>query len=581
MPAAADTTTDRSAYITRNENETRSADVFMGVRYANAARFAAPVAYTLPAGVYDATKWPDVPYQSYSAEYGTNGRPEWGLGNGTYNWSGYPNGGVREAENPLTLNIFAPSGRTGSLPVIVVFHGGGFTVNSAIAYQTLGHRLAAKGLIVVLAEYRADIFGWNYNPEWAAETGWDGPDFALQDQKSALQWVNKNIGAFGGDPANVTLEGTSAGGASVLACYEDETTWGLWSRAICSSGGGIGQRWTAEQNGSNKGYVAQAAKEQLVFEALQGRLCDWLDPSRSLADAIGVSSYATALRNNVSPECILALRGARWRFKGIRAGSNSQTYGASENLYPFQDGDTLEHPTALAAFAADDVANKPLWILTAGNEANLIGYKTTGSTPPVDAYNWVRNLGYVGEDELFAADFMSGLSLPEKRRRAFNDGVFGAAAYLIARQHTLNGNTAYLELFNYKSPGNNGSDYANHSTDMIYSFGNVEWGSSKAGTDLDVTLVYTRDIFFAEGRMQLIANFARHGNPNTEYSYAGDFDLFGTAPGFTMEAYDDSNKNWNISGKVSEDDAIGALADVCNCNDFRQNAFANYEARLT
>jgi carboxylesterase type B len=581
MPAAADTTTYRSTYITRNENETRSADVFMGVRYANAARFAAPVAYTLPAGVYDATKWPDVPYQSYSAEYGTNGRPEWGLGNGTYNWSGYPNGGVKEAENPLTLNIFAPSGRTGSLPVMVVFHGGGFTVNSAIAYQTLGHRLAAKGLIVVLAEYRADIFGWNYNSEWAAETGWDGPDFALQDQKSALQWVNSNIAYFGGDPENVTLEGTSAGGASVLACYEDETTWDWWSRAICSSGGGLGQRWRAEQSERHMGYVAKAAQEQRVFESLKDGLRDWLDPSRTLADAIDASSYATALRNNVSPACLLALRGGRERFTKIRAESSEQTYKASENLYPFQDGVTLKYPTALAAFVADDVANKPLWILTAGNEANLIDYNFTESEPPVNAYSWARNLGYAGEDELFATDFMSGLSLREKRRRAYNDGVFGAAAYLIARQHTLNGNTAYLELFNYKSPGNKGSHYANHSTDMIYSFGNVEWGSGKDITDLDVTLVHTRDIFFAEGRMQLIANFARHGNPNTEYTYAGDFDLFGTGPGFTMEAYDDSDKNWNISGKVSEDDAIGALAEVCNCNDFRQNAFANYEARLT
>lgn len=576
IPNAEDISGDRATYITRNSAKSSTCDAFMNLRYANAGRFAAPVAYTMPAGVYDAQGWSDVPYQSYISEYGDNGRPEWGVDNGAYNWAGYPNGGVIEAENPLTLNVFAPSGRVGTLPVVVMFHGGGYTVNSAISYLTLGHRLSQKGLIVVLVEYRADVFGWNYNPDWAAEPEWDGPDFALQDQKMGLKWVYDNIASFGGDASNITLMGTSAGGASTLAFYEDESTWSWWSRAICSSGGGIGQRWKEGPSARNKGYVEKAAEEARMFTAIGNSLKDWTDSTRTLTEAIAATSLATALRNSISPLVWLGVRGGGERYNSIRAGSSAKSYRASTNIYPLQDGDTLEYPTSLAAFQADDVAGKTLWILTAGNEANLIGYNQTTDEPSVNAYSWARNLGYVGEDELFDAAFMSSLSSREQRRRAYNDGVFGAAAYLIARQHTLNGNTSYLELFNYKSPGN-GSDYANHSTDMIYSFGNVEWGVGMSG---DEARVYTQDIFFADGRMQSIANYAMHGNPNTDYSYSADPDLFATPAGYTMVAYNDTDKNWNVSGKFSEFNAEDSPATVVNHDLFRQNAFGNYETRL-
>lgn len=577
IPHTEDVSSDRTTYIVRNESKTRTVDAFMGVRYGNAERFSSPVSYALPSGVYDAQTWPNVPYQSYISEYGTDGRPEWGLESGAYNWAGYPNE-VREVENPLTLNIFAPSGRTGSLPVVVMFHGGGFTVNSAIAYQSLGHRLATKGVIVVLVEYRGGIFGWNYNPEWALEGSWEGPDFAFQDQKMGLKWVYDNIATFGGDATNITIAGTSAGGASVLGFYEDSTTWSWWNRGLCSSGGGIGQRWKAEASERNKGYVEQSASEERALTTLSDSLEDWLDPSQTFGDAIAATSYGAALRDNLSPENVLSLRGAGNRYKSIRVGSTATTYTASQNLYPFQDGSTLTHETALDAFKADDVANKTLWILTAGNEANLIGYNTTTDDPNRNAYSWAKNLGYSGEKELFDTPFMTGefFSDRERVRRTYNDGVFGAAAYLIARQHTLNGNTAYLELFNYKSPGN-GSSYANHSTDIIYSFGNVEWGS---GVSDGVARVYTQDIFFADGRMQLVANFAKNGNPNTAYNYVDDYDLFASSADFSMVAYNDTDHNWNVSGKFSEFNATNSTAIVENRIGFRQDALANYEERI-
>jgi carboxylesterase type B len=575
FPNAADISADRATYNARNTGKTVDVEAFMGIRYGNAARFAAPVAYSLPTGNWDATKWPDVPFQSYSAEYGTNGRPEWGTLNGSYNWSGFPSGGVKEAENTLTLNIFRPVNAS-NLPPVILFHGGGWTVNSAIAYQQLAHRLAAKGLIVILIEYRGGIFGWNYNSGWTSDATWTGPDFAVQDQKLAVKWVYDNIASFGGDPNNNTLTGTSAGGASVLNFYEDDSTWGWWSRALCSSGGGIGERWNAGPSNKHMGYIEQAAQEQRVLELAGDGVRDWVDPSQTFNDAIAADGYANALRFNISPENLLALRGGKQRYKGLRYGSTALTYSASLNHYPYQDGNPLTYATSLKAFQADAVADKPLWILTAGNEANLVGYSLTTDEPALNGHSWAKNLGYSGTAELFNEPFMSGLSDREKMRRLYNDGIFGAAAYMIARQHTLNGNTAYLEGFNYKSPGN-GGHYANHSTDIIYMTGNTEWGSGKSG---DEALVYTQDIFFADGRMQNLANFAKHGDPNTPYNYGGGYDLFETPPNFVMVPYNDTDKNWNISGLYSEFNAIGAPAAVANYNNYRQDAFANYEERL-
>lgn len=568
QPWSGDTSTDADTYRTRNAAKTRRVRTWMGMRYANQQRWKPPVIDN-STGVIDCSVWPNVPWQQSSLEGGTSGRPEWGLANGDYLWSGYPGGNVTEDENICTLNLWMPEG-AGPFPLFVWFHGGAWTVNSAIAYQTLGHRLALKGIAVASVEYPLSNFGWFYDDDATLEPTWDGPDFALQCQKAALQWLNDRKTSFGFD--DITIGGTSAGGAAVLAMMEDSTTWGLFDNVWSTCGGGAGKRWGAEPNENNAGYRKLWSGYKQAITSTAPYIQDISTPSRTLEDAISADGYMSAVRNGLHPLTVQALSDARNRIKGW-GGNLFYSYTGSRNVFPLKDGVTLSYDSSMEAFANDDVANKPMVISTAGNEASLVGYTTEASAPSLNPYEYARLLGYNGSIELFSETFMSSLDGPEQIRRAYNDSIFGFPAYYQAYKHSDNGNNAYLVNFNYKSDGN-GAPYANHSTDRHMGiFGNLEWGVGLSGSEAKI---YVDDLLFADGYMQLVANFCNSGNPNTEYSFAGDFSLFDTPAGFSLAAFDTTNKTWNVAGKFSATNATDAPPTVTQHTDFRVSAFDAY-----
>lgn len=141
------------------------------------------------------------------------------------------------SEDCLWLNIFAPATRAEPLPVMVWLHGGGFTLGSAGLPPYHGANLAARGVILVSVNYRLGHLGFFAHPALDAEQP-DGPvnNFALLDQIAALRWVRENIEAFGGDAANVTLFGESAGARSVLSLMCSPLAAGLFHKAIIQSG---------------------------------------------------------------------------------------------------------------------------------------------------------------------------------------------------------------------------------------------------------------------------------------------------------------------------------------------------------
>jgi para-nitrobenzyl esterase len=147
------------------------------------------------------------------------------------------------SEDCLYLNIWAPTfapeqAATQRLPVMVWIHGGGNTLGFADATQ--GYQLAgSQQVIVVTLQYRLGVFGWLSHPALrdAAATPADASsNFGLLDQIAGLQWVHDNIAAFGGDPANVTIFGESAGGQDVFALMAAPPAKGLFHRAIAQSG---------------------------------------------------------------------------------------------------------------------------------------------------------------------------------------------------------------------------------------------------------------------------------------------------------------------------------------------------------
>jgi len=143
------------------------------------------------------------------------------------------------SEDCLYLNIWTPNRSADArLPVMVWIYGGGFSNGSASMPLYWGDRLARKGALVVTFGYRVGPFGFLAHPELTRESAHHtSGNYGLLDQIAALQWVQRNIRAFGGDPERVTIFGQSAGAASVSILMASPLAKGLFQRAIGQSGG--------------------------------------------------------------------------------------------------------------------------------------------------------------------------------------------------------------------------------------------------------------------------------------------------------------------------------------------------------
>ena len=146
------------------------------------------------------------------------------------------------SEDCLHLNLWMPAHpATKKLPVMVWIHGGGFVAGASSEPRQDGGNLSKQGVLVVSMNYRMGIFGFFSHPELDKESGRDASgNYGLLDQVAALQWVKKNIARFGGDPANVTIFGESAGSFSVSALMASPLAQGLFHRAIGESGAYFG-----------------------------------------------------------------------------------------------------------------------------------------------------------------------------------------------------------------------------------------------------------------------------------------------------------------------------------------------------
>lgn len=142
------------------------------------------------------------------------------------------------SENCLFLNIWTPAkSAAAKLPVLVWAHGGAYTEGSGAVPAYDGEGLASKGIVVVTINYRLGIFGFLAHPELSSESEHHSSgNYGLLDQVAALNWVVRNIAAFGGDPSRVTFAGQSAGAGSVHLLSISPLARGLFQRAIAESG---------------------------------------------------------------------------------------------------------------------------------------------------------------------------------------------------------------------------------------------------------------------------------------------------------------------------------------------------------
>jgi para-nitrobenzyl esterase len=157
----------------------------------------------------------------------------------------YPEGSLYRSEpqpvseDCLYLNIWtAAKSAADKRPVMVWIHGGAFTRGSGSTPTYDGEALAKKGVVLVTVNYRLGIFGFFAHPELTKESeNQSSGDYGILDEIAALQWVQKNIAAFGGDPKRVTIFGESAGSWAVNVLVASPQTKGLFQRAIGESGG--------------------------------------------------------------------------------------------------------------------------------------------------------------------------------------------------------------------------------------------------------------------------------------------------------------------------------------------------------
>ena len=144
-----------------------------------------------------------------------------------------------QSEDCLFLNVYEPAGGKKGLPVMVYIHGGSFSLGSAGVHLFDGSNLARRGAVIVTVNYRLGRLGFFAHPALTKEDP-KGPlgNYGLMDQFAALQWVQRNIAKFGGDPKNVTIFGESAGAGSVQLLMAWPGAAGVMAKAVSESGAG-------------------------------------------------------------------------------------------------------------------------------------------------------------------------------------------------------------------------------------------------------------------------------------------------------------------------------------------------------
>lgn len=215
-------------------------------------------------------------------------------------------------EDCLYLNVWtgAKTSRD-KRPVLVWIYGGGFGSGGGGVPIYDGEAMARQGVVFVSFNYRVGVFGFFAHPELTKESGVGASgNYGLLDQLAALRWVQQNIAAFGGDPANVTIAGQSAGAMSVNCLVASPLAKGLFNKAIAHSGGLFSHNWTqladAEKQGvSNMQTLGAANLQELrkvpaeeLMQKAQGFRRPIVD-GYVLPDAI-VNIFAQAKQNKVA-----------------------------------------------------------------------------------------------------------------------------------------------------------------------------------------------------------------------------------------------------------------------------------------
>jgi para-nitrobenzyl esterase len=282
------------------------------------------------------------------------------------------------SEDCLYLNVWLPPRERRppkqGYPVLLYFYGGGFDAGDSSEKRYDGASLARRGIVVVTANYRLDVFGWLAHPELTATSPHHSSgNYGLLDQIAALKWVRRNIPAFEGDPTHITVGGESAGSMSVSALMVSPLSRGLIRGAIGESGA-LMQKWspprreTAEREGVAfaTGLGAPALSQLRAMPA--DRLLAARDKAGNISTGIIIDGYALTEAPSVTFEHGHAAH------VPLLVGSNSQEATASAVI---GDGSpTLANYRAGLARTLGDKADAVFALYPAHSDDEVMGAAT-------------------------------------------------------------------------------------------------------------------------------------------------------------------------------------------------------------
>jgi para-nitrobenzyl esterase len=378
---------------------------------------------------------------------------------------------VTTNEDCLYLNVWTPvKSANEKLAVMVWIYGGGFTIGGTSMSLYDGKNFAKKGVILVSIAYRLGAFGFMAHPELTAEQGGHSGNYGLLDQIAGLQWVKRNIAAFGGDPSRITIFGESAGGISVSMLSASPLAKGLFRGAISESGGNFApQHQTGTEGGENMDSLATAEKNGKAFLAKLG--------AGSIADARKKS--AEEIQKNSPPGL-----GTAWPiFDGyVLLGDQYKLYEAKRyNDTPVLIGTNSDEGALFVPFAKADLYQKNI------------------------------HAGYGEYADKILAAYPGGTDAEALRssRDMFRDATFAWPTWTWARLQSKTGKgKVYVYYFSHRPSYPNTPQFkdwgAAHAGEIAYVFGNFTPTMPATASDRTVS----------DEISSYWVNFAKKGDPN-------------------------------------------------------------------
>jgi para-nitrobenzyl esterase len=393
--------------------------------------------------------------------------------------------GASMSEDCLTLNVWTPAGPGAGLPVIVYIYGGGYAVGASSQAVFDGAALARHGVVVVTLNYRLNVFGFLALPALTAESPLHtSGNYGILDLVAGLRWVRANARSFGGEPANVTIFGESAGAGAVSALMTMPQTKGLYVRAIMDSAPVFRPELTLAQ-AENAGLALAAGADLAALRAMPVldllRRMPVLDPDTRSDVPITYGPIAD----------------------GIVLNDEVATYAqGKENIVPIVVGNNLNE----GSFFARGVAVKSLDMYTTALN------KRFGAS--ADAARALWPAATDADAQATEATIVGDLDI--------NTGVRRMARTMAKVEPTV-----YRYLFTRARAG----VPPGHSAELPYVFGTP----TVNGVGLPAPAFDATDLTVSDAMETAYTNFAKTGNPNApgtnawpQYTLAGDgFIVFG------------------------------------------------------